>query len=337
MLKLPGIGRVERIQGLAVFCLLALGGSSAGWAQSIDSALRDHLTDASVYIETGVGMTSRDWSNFPQILRDRIGDRPTGITSGSGFLVNPEGYLLTNAHVVSGFSLVQYPDGRTEQLPAGADVVPFDPRHPDQPFTFAFMPTWIRVVTNSGTDEQESHTATVVRIDPGLDVAVLKIPSTEGGWPFLELDRSGEVRAGDAMVMSGFPGGIYTELAPFLGSGADELAGTYSPKPSVNAGLVTAIREYEGAIRYQLDIRANSGNSGGAITNREGKVVAILYAQLTSLQSINYAIPIQYALPMLPSARGDGNGEDPAEGESGDSDSDDQSFDEFLESGNFSF
>src|SRR5690606_37506437 len=121
-------------------------------------------------------------------------------------------------------------------------------------------------------------------------IALLKIPASGGQWPLLDVGWTDEVRAGDAVLMSGFPGGIYTELAPFLGSGAEQLAGTYSPRPSVNVGLVTAIREYEGAIRYQLDIRANSGNSGGAITNREGRVVAILYAQLTGLQSINYAI-----------------------------------------------
>jgi serine protease Do len=318
-------------------CLLIAMGSGPAWAQSIDTVLRDRLTDASVYIETGVGMKSRDWTSFPQILRDRIGERPSGITSGSGFLIHPEGYLLTNAHVVQGFALRQYPDGRTEQLPPGADVVPFDPRHPDSPFTFEFTPTWIRVVTDSGTEEQESHTATVLSIDPALDIAVLKIPSQDGGWPFLDLDRSGEVRAGDSVIMSGFPGGIYTELAPFLGNGAEQLAGSYSPKPSVNAGLVTAIREYEGAVRYQLDIRANSGNSGGAITNRNGAVVAILYAQLTGLQSINYAIPIKYALPLLPARLRGGSVEDRAGGDPAATGSGDQSFDEFLESGRFSF
>jgi S1-C subfamily serine protease len=113
------------------------------------------------------------------------------------------------------------------------------------------------------------------------------------------LDRP-KIDAGDAVLMAGFPGGIYTELAPFVGGDAERHLGTYSPRPSVNVGLVTAIREYEGATRYQLDIRANPGNSGGPITNRSGEVVGILYAQMGALQSINYAIPVPYVLAILP-------------------------------------
>lgn len=315
--------------------LLGVAGPARG--QSIGRELRARLTEASVYIETGVDMSSRDWSDLPRIVRDRMDARPSGITSGSGFLISPDGYILTNAHVIQGFVIKQYPDGTTEQLPPGADPIPFDPAHPDRPIAFMFNVSWIRVVTDSGSEEQESHTATVVRVDPALDIALLKIPSAGADWPWLDIAWEREVQAGDEVLMSGFPGGIYTELAPFIGRDAEKLAGRYSPRPSVNAGLVTAIREYQGARRYQLDIRANSGNSGGPITDREGRVIAILYAQLTGLQSINYAIPVRYALPLLPSGlRGRVAGEGvaaPGEIE----DSEDQSFEEFLESGEFSF
>lgn len=319
---------------------LASGSVSVVRAQGIDPLLRDRLTDATVYIETEVGLNSRDWSDLPEIIRKRIGERPGGLSSGSGFLISREGYVLTNAHVVQGFLLMQHPDGRTEQMPPGSRPVPFDIQHPDQPFTLQFTVSWIRVVVDSGTDEQQSHTATLVEVNPQLDLAVLKIPS-DGSLPHLNVAWKEEVRAGDAVLMSGFPGGIYTELAPFVGGDTGHLEGTYSPKPSVNAGLVTAIREYQGSTRYQLDIRANSGNSGGPITNTRGEVVAILYAQLGGLQSINYAIPVRYALPILPPPlrAALGGAEADATHPAGPDPGDDaeQSFDEFLESGRFKF
>ena len=67
----------------------------------------------------------------------------------------------------------------------------------------------------------------------------------------------------------------------------------------MNAGLVSSVREFRGDSRFQLDIRANHGNSGGPITNPEGDLIGVLYAGIDEMQSINYAIPARYLTRVL--------------------------------------
>src|SRR5258706_14555519 len=49
------------------------------------------------------------------------GSKPAG--SGSGFVITPDGYVLTNSHVVSkaGALVVSLPDGRETSPPLGGD------------------------------------------------------------------------------------------------------------------------------------------------------------------------------------------------------------------------
>lgn len=333
---------------------------AAARAQGIDEDLRRRLTAATVYIETEVGLSSRDWSGLPEEIQQKFGKRPSGMGSGSGFLISPDGYLLTNAHVVSGTLMLLTKEGEGP-APPGTRPTPFNPEKPEDPFTLQFNVGWIRVVTDSGGENEKSRPATIVRVDPALDLALLKLTAPGEVLPHLEIGWNEPVRAGEVVIMTGFPGGVATELAPFVDEGsAQSLIGTYAPRASVNMGLVTAIRDFEGARRYQLDIRANPGNSGGPITNGAGAVVGILYAQISSLQSINYAIPIPYALKLLPrrlraeladpslslsvADEGHGPAEAKAAGEKqGPKDESDpdgdgvQTFDEFLESGEFKF
>jgi S1-C subfamily serine protease len=91
-----------------------------------------------------------------------------GVSSGSGFLIDAEGHIVTNSHVVDGASKVQ---------------------------------------VTLGSDEN-SHTAEVVGTDPATDVALLKVDVPAEDLHPLALGDSAKVQVGDPVVAIGNPFGL---------------------------------------------------------------------------------------------------------------------------------
>src|SRR5205085_12450736 len=87
--------------------------------------------------------------------------RETG--EGTGIIISPDGYILTNAHVVSGASTV--------------------------------------TVTTSSSSKALS--ATVIGADTAHDVALIKVDNPGGSLPAVELGRSADVKVGDDVVAIG--------------------------------------------------------------------------------------------------------------------------------------
>jgi S1-C subfamily serine protease len=102
--------------------------------------------------------------------------------------------------------------------------------------------------------------------------------------------------------MAGFPGGKLPDQAPFAGHKKHPEALDKNPRVSINAGTLTALRENDRELCYQLDIRANPGNSGGPIVNLAGEVIGVLNAGIRTMQSINYAIPARNFKAVLPAS-----------------------------------
>lgn len=293
----------------------------------VSPEVRDLLEAASVYVETRYALSPRDSAALADLARATGGSfarRDTAMeASGSGFLVSPDGLIVTNAHVLDAMTFEVSFDGRqfqTRRVPNSATASPPDPRNPRRPFLLRFQAVSVKVATRSGSEDERVFSPTVLRMDSTLDVALLRIPGED--LPHLELDRESEIRSGLPVLMCGFPGGKLPDVAPFVGGGdvADLLR--RNPRPSLNAGMVTSIREKDGRRIYQLDIRANHGNSGGPIALHDGRVVGVIYAGIDSMQSVGYAIPAT-DLPAL-----EGDAVEPEEK---------QSYEEFLESGSFSF
>jgi len=165
-------------------------------------------------------------------------------TVGSGFVLHPSGYIVTNAHVVS--------------------------RTTERKVTFA---------------DGREYDADIVAIDPGHDLAVLKIDA-DRPLPTVTLGRSDDIMIGETVIAIGNPFGY---------------------QHTVTAGVVSALDrtlefgrgfDYQGLI--QTDASINPGNSGGPLLNAVGELIGVNTAIRGDAQNIGFAIPVNRLRELLP-------------------------------------
>ena len=144
--------------------------------------------------------------------------------------------------------------------------------------------TSIKIKLNSDTyGDDATYDATVVGQDSQTDLAVLKIEKT--GLTKAEFADSDQAVVGEFVMAVGSPLGLDT---------------------TVTQGIVSAVnREVESdGTKYtciQTDAAINSGNSGGALINSDGKVIGINTLKLsgTGVEGIGFAIPINSATDVI--------------------------------------
>ena len=141
--------------------------------------------------------------------------------------------------------------------------------------------TSVKVKLNSSTyGNDATFDAKIVGKDSQTDLAVLKIDKT--GLTAAEFGDSDQAVVGEFVMAVGSPLGLDT---------------------TVTQGIVSAVnREVESdGTKYtciQTDAAINSGNSGGALVNSEGKVIGINTLKLSGsgVEGIGFAIPINSTL-----------------------------------------
>ena len=144
--------------------------------------------------------------------------------------------------------------------------------------------TSIKIKLNSDTyGDNATYEATVVGQDSQTDLAVLKIEKT--GLTAAEFADSDQAVVGEFAMAVGSPLGLDT---------------------TVTQGIISAVnREVESdGTKYtciQTDAAINSGNSGGALINSDGKVIGINTLKLsgTGVEGIGFAIPINSATDVI--------------------------------------
>ena len=199
----------------------------------------------------------------PSVVTIRVAGVSTG-GNGSGVVLSSDGYILTNAHVVS-------VNGSTENVR-------------------------LSVRTNDGG----VFSATLVGSDPTNDLAVVKIEPTKPLTPIVFADST-KINVGDQVVAIGAPLGLEATVTKGIVSALNrtiQVASSESPdQSSLEFWSGSAGRPINLSV-IQTDAAINPGNSGGALVNDRGELVGINVAIATagtSTQSGN--IGVGFAIP----------------------------------------
>lgn len=123
-------------------------------------------------------------------------------------------------------------------------------------------------------DSTRLYEAERVYVDTVLDIGILKSPKKVKS---AELGDSDRVKAGEEVLLIGSP----KEL-----------------KNSLNEGIVSNLRNYDGINYIQLSAKAIQGNSGGGLFDMSGKLVGIMKAAVDG-ENISIAISINEIKPIL--------------------------------------
>ncbi len=143
---------------------------------------------------------------------------------------------------------------------------------------------YITVVLDDGRKFQAEY----VGYDPRIEIAVLKVDAT--GLVHFNLDECVDLDSGDRVLAFSNLYGVATGNEP-----ASVLHGSVSTTTNLEARRGAFATTYRGRV-YILDAMTNNpGAAGGALTDRQGRLAAVLGKELrNSLNNtwLNYAIPI---------------------------------------------
>lgn len=252
----------------------------------------------------------------------------TGST-GSGFTVHPDGYIVTNAHVVGAHrdatetlyvrlavrtrdelrrTLETEYDLTDEQVDEAQDILL------DKLFSYYAdnsevrdVSTDIGVLHGTATPTEDvavkSWPARVERtgsvteeIDGDVtwsrDVAVLKVDD-QIPLPTVPVGDSTTIGTGEQAIVIGYPG---IGIEEYFEDRETTL------EPTLTAGVVSARRTLKSGIEaIQTDAGINNGNSGGPIYNAAGEVVGIATFKPTDLdvEEVAFGLPIEVATDLL--------------------------------------
>jgi serine protease Do len=243
----------------------------------------------------------------------RIPGRDIGVldfhpaATGTGFLYRPDGYLITNSHVVE--------DANLKDLQARQDHLKDIHKNilrwvQDRLKSTGRPPLTVaesKVLNITASDPQirvylanKNYFRGEIKaysdptgINGGKDVAIIIVDANN--LPTLKLGDSGTVRSGDSLVVIGYPGAV----SPL--SGFDMISMESALVPSVTNGHVSAVKtDYKGTPVIQSDAAITHGNSGGPGFNAAGEVIGIAtYATEREVAGFNFFVPINTAMEFV--------------------------------------
>ncbi len=219
-----------------------------------------------------------------------VGDQGALLTrsyTGSGFLISPQGQILTNRHVAEPWA-----GNETDQqiIQNG-----FEPR---LLFFMAYFP-----------GNEHGYALTVLKNSSTADVSLLQADLGEHHPPVLTLSRD-KPRVGEPILLLGYPGGYDGLLARYS---EETIKGVMAERPSSPGQLSQALARrnlirpistqgHLGDVlkdRLVYDAQTTHGGSGGPILNSRGEVIGINFAILESFSGSNFGVPVDQTRNLL--------------------------------------
>lgn len=203
--------------------------------------------------------------------------------SGSGFIWDKDGHIVTNYHVVRNAKSAQVAiltDGKA----LDAMKTEASSRLGDSTSSMPVTSTMRRPSNGSpfmGTSKQLVFLAQVVGVDPGKDIAVLKVDAPKSLLRPLTLGSSKGLKVGQESLAIGNPFGLDHTLTSGIISGLGREVKSPIGRPITNV--------------IQTDAAINPGNSGGPLLDSSGRLVGMntaIYSPSGASAGIGFAIPI---------------------------------------------
>jgi S1-C subfamily serine protease len=229
-----------------------------------------------------------DSEDFFPVSVNGEGERLTVQYTGTGFLIDSDGTIVTNRHVTQPWKVSRE---YRHVLDAGyeAHLTLFQAffHEQDEPFP-------LEVLSSSETD----------------DVAILKAPLNDAPIPVLPCERDPDhLKVGQTVIVLGFPTGFdvllarltEAELNEVLGDddvSFDQMARNMSQRqmiqPIATRGMCSRVSDN----KLVYDAQTAIGGSGGPVLGSNGKVVAVNTALLKGFAGSNFGIPINRAIEL---------------------------------------
>jgi serine protease Do len=266
----------------------------------------------------------RYFSASPEYFRQRH----RILSSGTGFFVTGDGYLVTNAHIIdrdSAFirrrftlsTFQEVTEANIRALQSSWDMTLNDEQRNllnnaystiySQVSSLILFDLQREIYVQFRMDDENEQVITkrvpakVIikgRPMPGKDVAVLKIDSL-GQLPTIPFSRDGIARIGEQVLVYGYPEPVTSNAF---------LAKETNIDPTLTTGIVSAIKKSVGGWPVvQMDAVITHGSSGSPVCNNRGELIGLatfgsLEQKTGSLAAgFNFAIPVSIIQAFLDS------------------------------------
>ena len=254
MLRLAAYRSIVRRPLLLTGAAGAAAGLSARAQWASDGKHAVHLEPAPPYLTANFIADAAEKAS-PALVNIKV-ESSFQQSSGSGFVVDSSGLILTNCHVVSGAL-------RSGRMLGGGAVV--------------------KVTLSDGVTEMRGE---VTHADEASDIAIVRVRPSKP-MATAKLGSSAALRPGEFVVALGAPAGLSNSVSAGIVSAVQRTRSEIGLREYRGGSAARNTMEY-----IQTDAAINSGNSGGPLLNLAGEVVGVNTMKAMGMDGIAFALPI---------------------------------------------